>query len=83
MGRKKTVNYDVVKFFPVISLKSVYGAAELGGDIDVKRSEGGSNVRLFANWKSPNKMRVIIEKNKIIQKPRITRNRRGPYITVN
>jgi hypothetical protein len=83
MGRKETANCDVVKFFPVISLKSVYGAAELGGDIGVKHSEGGSDVTLFAKWKSPNKMRVIIKKNKIIQKPRITRNRRGPYITVN
>jgi hypothetical protein len=54
MGRKKAANCDVVKFFPVISLKSVYGAAELGGDIGVKCSEGGSDVRLFAKWKSPN-----------------------------
>jgi hypothetical protein len=83
MGRKETANNDVVEFFPVISLKRVYGAAKLGGDIGVKRSEGGSDVRLFVKWKSPNKMGVINKKNKIIQKPRITRNRRGPYITVN
>jgi hypothetical protein len=61
MGRKKTANSDVIEFFPVISLKHVYGAAELGGDIGVKRSEGGSDVRLFAKWKSPNKVRVIIK----------------------
>jgi hypothetical protein len=66
MGRKKGVNYDVVKFFPVISLKSMYGAAELGGDIGTKHGESGSDVRLFAKRKSPNKMRVIIKKNKII-----------------
>jgi hypothetical protein len=83
MGRKETANCDVVEFFPVISLKSVYGEAEQSGDIGVKRSEGGSDVGLFAKGKSPNKMRVIIKKNKIIQKPRITRNMRGPYITVN
>jgi hypothetical protein len=48
MGRKKAANCDFVEFFPVISLKRMYGAAELGGDIGVKRSEGGSDVRLFA-----------------------------------
>jgi hypothetical protein len=66
MGRKKGVNCDVFKFFPVISLRSVFWATELGGDIGVKRGESGSNVRLFAKWKSLNKMRVIIKENKII-----------------
>jgi hypothetical protein len=61
MRRKKTTNGDVIEFFPVISLKRMYGATELGGDIGVKRSEGGSNVRLFAKWKSPNKVGVIIK----------------------
>jgi hypothetical protein len=40
--------------------------AELGGDIGVKHGKSGSDVRLFAKWKNPNKMRVIIKKNKII-----------------
>jgi hypothetical protein len=61
MGRKETANSDVIEFFPVISLKRVYGTTELGGDIGVKRSECGSNVRLFAKWKSPNKVGVIIK----------------------
>jgi hypothetical protein len=61
MGRKKTANSDVIEFFSVISLKRMYGTTELGGDIGVKRSEGGSNVRLFTKWKSPNKVGVIIK----------------------
>jgi hypothetical protein len=44
----------------------MYGATELGGNVGVKHSESGSDVRLFAERKSPNKMRVIIKKNKII-----------------
>jgi hypothetical protein len=66
MGRKEGANCDVVEFFPVVSLKSMYGAAKLGGDVGVKRGESGSDVILFAKRKSPNKMRVIIKKNKII-----------------
>jgi hypothetical protein len=66
MGRKEGANCGVVEFFPVVSLKSMYEATELGRNIGVKRSESGSNVRLFAERKSPNKMRVIIKKNKII-----------------
>jgi hypothetical protein len=66
MGRKEGANCDVVEFFPVLSLKSMYGVTELGGNVGVKRSESVSDVRLFAERKSPNKMRVIIKKNKII-----------------
>jgi hypothetical protein len=65
MGTKEGANFDVVEFFPVVSLKSMYGATKLGGNVGVKRNESGSDVRLFAERKSPNKMRVI-KKNKII-----------------
>jgi hypothetical protein len=41
MGRKEGANGGVVEFFPVVSLKSMYGATELGGNIGIKRGESG------------------------------------------
>jgi hypothetical protein len=80
---KKGADGGVVEFFPVISLESVYGAAELGGHVGVEGGKGGGDVGLFAEGKSPHKVRVVIKNNKIIEKTRITSNWRGPYITMN
>jgi hypothetical protein len=66
MGRKESANGGVVKFFPVVSLESMYWATKLGGNVGIKSGESGSDVRLFAERKSPNKMGVIIKNNKII-----------------
>ena len=58
-------------------------AAELGGDVCEKGGESGGNVEFSAKGKSPHKVRVIIQNHKIIGITRITRNRRGPNITMN
>jgi hypothetical protein len=54
VGRKKSTGGGVIEFFPVISLESMYGATELGGHVGVIGGKSGSNVRLFAERKSPN-----------------------------
>ena len=82
MGSEEGAYGDVVKLFAIICLKYMDGAAELGGDISEKGGESGGNIGFAAERKSPHKMRVIIQYHKIISVTRITRNRRGPNITM-
>lgn len=44
MGGEEGADGDVVELFAVVSLESMYGATELGGDVGEKGGEGGGNV---------------------------------------
>jgi hypothetical protein len=59
------------------------GRAKLGGHVGVEDSKDGSNIGIFAKGKIPNKVRVVVKNNKIIEKTGITSNGGGPYITMN
>ena len=48
MGGEEVANGDGVELFSVVSLESMYGAAELGGDVCEKGGEGGGDVRFTA-----------------------------------
>lgn len=55
----------------------------MGGDVREKGEESGGYVGFSAERKRPDKVRVIIHKHEIICITRITRDRRGPNITMN
>ena len=44
MSGEKSADGEVVEFFPVISLKSMYGATKLCSNIRVKGDKGSRNI---------------------------------------
>ena len=55
---------------------------ELRGDICMKCNQHLKNIRLTPERKRPGKMRVIIKNNEEILKPRVTKYRGSPHITM-
>ena len=83
MCGKKITNSEVVKLLPVVCLQRKNGSTKLRENIRIESGESGYNIRLAAQREGPHIMREIIKYNKIIEKARITSNRRGPNITMN
>ena len=58
---QKGADSGVVELFTVVGLEGVNGTTELGGDVGVEGGESSGDVGLFAERKSPHKMREIIK----------------------
>ena len=83
VGGEKSANGEVIKFRTVISLESTNRTTELSGNVREKRDESGGYIGFLTQRKRPYKVRIIIQKDKVVHETRITRNRRCPYITMN
>jgi len=64
----------------VISLKALGQGAELGLGVSEEINNMRMNIRFMAQWKSPNKVTVIIHDDQIIFKAKSAQQRRRPYI---
>jgi hypothetical protein len=73
----------VYELSAVIGLDGVYGEAEMCGDIVVKISDVGCNLRFADERKSPTIVGKIIKQNEVILRTRNTCNRGCPHITMN
>ena len=73
----------VVELTPVVTLDGLNGEAELSGHLGKEVEEGGKDLRLGAQRKSPRVVREIINHHQIVFITRNTEYRRGPQVTVN
>jgi hypothetical protein len=71
MGEEEETRRGVVKLLFVVTLDNPDGVSKLSGNPSEKARKGGERIRLQAQGKSPQVMRVIIKNELIIF---ITRN---------
>ena len=71
---------NVDEFGAVISLEALGQGAELGLGVSEEINNMRMNIRFMAQWKSPNKVTVIIHDDQIIFKAKSAQQRRRPYI---
>jgi hypothetical protein len=82
MSEEECAGAGVVKLAPVVTLDTLDGAVELGGNKGEKVSKSGKRVRLKFKGKHPRKVRAIIKNNEIIFITEKAQNRRCPQIIV-
>ena len=80
---EKVANRKVIKLLPVVCSRRMDGTPKLHGDIGVESDESGNSIRLSPQREGPHIVGKIIKYDKIIKIARVTRNRRGPNITMN
>jgi hypothetical protein len=79
---EESVGGGVIKLASIITLDAPDGAAKLRGYKDEEVGEGGEDVRLLTQQKSPWVVDAVIEDDHVILVTRDTQNRGGPKVTV-
>jgi hypothetical protein len=83
MRKKEVAGQRVTKFPLVITLDGPDGASKLSGNPTEEVRERRECIRLQAQEKSPQKIRVIVKNDQVLFIARNAQNRGCPNITMN